>query len=315
MSQTVFYIWQSDSQNRTNRNFIEVALQRAIDGILEEELALEPVIDRDTAGLSGAPDVAQAILEKIDAATVVVADVSLINSGSASSPPDRLTPNPNVMFELGYAAAKLGWAYIVPVHNLATGQIEDLPFDIRQRRLVTYTADASTEDLPTGRKDLQRKLQAALTSCLQASARRAPRVALVYRSGRFGVRNSGTIRITVDRLVYRFPQTIHVNSGPPLLALPTIHLRDFGTVDGVQWWELVLERIPGQPGRTSLPDFVAAGETEIFEALPSFFGRDADPNAEVYIKLHFADGTVIEFRPTVGELVDPQGAYVVSPDR
>jgi hypothetical protein len=39
--QTVFYSWQSDLPNRTNRTFIQDALQKAIDGILETELEVD----------------------------------------------------------------------------------------------------------------------------------------------------------------------------------------------------------------------------------------------------------------------------------
>jgi hypothetical protein len=131
--QTVFYSWQRDLSNRTNRTFIQEALQKAIDGILETELEVDLILDRDTANTPGTPDIAQTILSKIDQAIAVVADVSIINSGSGERP----TPNPNVLFELGYDVRALSWDNILPVFNLATGRFEDLPFDLRSRRQIT----------------------------------------------------------------------------------------------------------------------------------------------------------------------------------
>lgn len=69
------------------------------------EVQVEPVIDRDTVGVSGSPDIGQTIFQKIDKAAVFVADVSIINAGSDE---DRQTPNPNVLIELGYAMRAIG---------------------------------------------------------------------------------------------------------------------------------------------------------------------------------------------------------------
>ncbi len=172
-TQTVFYSWQSDLPNRTNRTFIQDALQKAIDGILETELEVDVILDRDTANTPGAPDIAQTILSKIDQAIAVVADVSIINSGSG----ERLTPNPNVLFELGYAVRALSWDNVLPVFNLATGRIEDLPFDLRSRRPVTYTMTEEAGDKASELKKLARTLQEALILII-AGAAKNPRLSL-----------------------------------------------------------------------------------------------------------------------------------------
>lgn len=132
---TIFYSWQSDLPNSTNRGFIEDCLGRAIKEVkADEELELDPCLDRDTAGVPGSPDIANTIFEKIRRADIFVGDVSFINGEGAG----RRTPNPNVLVELGYAAGCLGWDRIVCVFNRATGEINDLPFDIRQRRVRGY---------------------------------------------------------------------------------------------------------------------------------------------------------------------------------
>ena len=107
----------SDLPNATNRGFIEKALTDAAKAIRSDDsIAVEPVIDRDTEGIPGAPDIASTIFEKIDAAKVFVCDVSIIGLSG-----DRTTPNPNVLLELGYAVRALGWRSIIMVLNAAYG--------------------------------------------------------------------------------------------------------------------------------------------------------------------------------------------------
>ncbi len=165
MRRIVFYSWQSDLPSRGNRGLIGDALERAIRAIANDEAAsLEPVLDRDTAGLGGTPDIAHSILAKISAADVFVADVSIVSEGTR-----RPSPNPNVLVELGYAAAELGWENIVLVQNTAFGGPELLPFDLRGRRVVTYALTA--EDAPAeARGLLQGRFEGALRETLSTGA-------------------------------------------------------------------------------------------------------------------------------------------------
>lgn len=134
--QTIFYSWQSDLPNSTNRGFIEDCLQRAIKDIrADEELKLDPCIDRDTSGVPGSPDIAATIFDKIKTADIFVGDVSFINQGAHGRP----TPNPNVLVELGYAAGRLGWDKIICVFNQAIGSVDNLPFDVRPRRVRAFS--------------------------------------------------------------------------------------------------------------------------------------------------------------------------------
>lgn len=133
--QVEFYSWQSWTDGGANRNFIEDCLERAIKEIRKDDsLRLDPVIDRDTQGVPGSADIANTIFGKIVEADVFVADVSFVNDLA----PGRRTPNPNVLVELGYALGKLGDGKVICVHNLVTGRVEDLPFDIRGRTVATY---------------------------------------------------------------------------------------------------------------------------------------------------------------------------------
>jgi len=144
---TVFYSWQSDLPNATNRGFIEDCLDRAIKELdRADQLKVDVRVDRDTKGARGAADIADEIYQKIDACNVFVADVSFINKGAKiGDTPDRPTPNPNVLLELGYAANNLTWNGVIPVLNLDSGRVEDLPFDLRKRRVVTYSLPAGAE--------------------------------------------------------------------------------------------------------------------------------------------------------------------------
>ena len=163
MRRIVFYSWQSDLPNATNRGFIQAALESAAETIAgDDTLAVEPVIDRDTEGVAGSPDIASTIFSKIDAADVVVADVSIVSELSAK----RHSPNPNVMIEVGYALKALNFERVILVFNSAFGKIDDLPFDLRMRRLVVYSAAPEEKDRSTTRKELAKKLEAALRSAL-----------------------------------------------------------------------------------------------------------------------------------------------------
>lgn len=161
MKRTIFYSWQSDLASRTNRNLIEDSLKRALRAIArDEDAGVEPVLDRDTANLIGTPDIAQSILAKIATADIFVADVSIVSGPQQGRP----TPNPNVLIELGYAVAELGWENVVLVMNSAYGGPEQLPFDLRGRRTVTYEMQGT--DAPAEARGL---LQGRLEACLRGS--------------------------------------------------------------------------------------------------------------------------------------------------
>lgn len=153
---TVFYSWQSDLPNAMNRGFIDAALTSAVKSIRKDDsIHIEPVVDRDTLGIPGAPDIAETILDKIEQSQVFVCDVSIINHNDQT----HATPNPNVLVELGYALKVLGTSRIIMVMNTAFGEPEMLPFDLRMKRVVTYCALEPTQDRAADRKILATKLE------------------------------------------------------------------------------------------------------------------------------------------------------------
>ncbi|MGY0782106.1 TIR domain-containing protein [Azospirillum argentinense] len=166
MRRSIFYSWQSDLPNATNRGFIEGALNRALKSIKKDDTVdIVPVLDRDTQGVPGSPSITDSILTKIVFSNVFVADVSIINKSQGGRP----TPNPNVLFEIGYAVAHLGWDRIILVQNTEFGTPEDLPFDLRGRRIVTYRLSEEQTDKAAQRGPLQVILEDALRSALEVS--------------------------------------------------------------------------------------------------------------------------------------------------
>lgn len=154
MAERIFYSWQSDLPNATNRGMIQGALEQVAKALrADESVQVEPVIDRDTADVPGSPDIAATIFEKIRVASVFVADVSIINGRPRKG--KRLTPNPNVLVELGFAVGVLGWDRVVLVANTAFGRVEHLPFDLRHRRVISYRSAASDGGRAEARKALE----------------------------------------------------------------------------------------------------------------------------------------------------------------
>ena len=70
MGKTVFYSWQKELPNRTNRTLIGDALEQAVKATDVESIA----VDRDTQGVPGAPDIRQTILRKIDECEAAIAE-------------------------------------------------------------------------------------------------------------------------------------------------------------------------------------------------------------------------------------------------
>ncbi|MDQ0177616.1 hypothetical protein [Bacillus chungangensis] len=136
MKNYVFYSWQSDLPNNTNRGFLEGCIEKALKELnMTDRYDIEFSIDKDTKDKNGTPHIAETIFSKIEKSKLFIADVSIINSDYKK----RKTPNPNVLIELGYAAKVLGWNKIICIFNTDYGSFDDLPFDIKFRRPLCYS--------------------------------------------------------------------------------------------------------------------------------------------------------------------------------
>lgn len=165
---SVFYSWQSNSEGKYNRYFIDECLQRAIKQLNRNDL-LNVVIDRDTKSVPGMPDIGHSVCEKIARAAVMVADLTIINPKRIRRHQEEPVSNPNVLFELGYGFGRLGGDVMIGVVNLADGTVEELPFDLRPKRVLTYFLDARSERRNV-REDLVRSLAEAIRLCLGDAA-------------------------------------------------------------------------------------------------------------------------------------------------
>jgi len=133
---TIFYSWQSDSSEETNKRAIRSTLRDSLNKI-EEELTINIILDEATRDTVGSIDIPSTIFDKILISDIFVCDVTTINSESKDS--KRKVPNPNVLIELGYAIAILGWERIIMVFNKIHGNFpSDLPFDIDRRKIIAY---------------------------------------------------------------------------------------------------------------------------------------------------------------------------------
>lgn len=165
----VFWSWQNDYSPKTCRHFIREALVEAI-AVAGQELGLEdserPEIDHDTKDAPGMAEITKTILEKISRSAVFVADLTPIGKTDDG----KALPNPNVLIELGWALNQPGPDRLIAVLNTASGwKPDDLPFDVRHRRTLTYelaeTADAKT------RKEAKKALVRDLTGALRTNLR------------------------------------------------------------------------------------------------------------------------------------------------
>jgi len=158
MQYKIFYSWQSDLPNNVNRHFINTAIKSAIKEFKKsDDYEIEPVLDRDTVGVTGTPDISKTIFDKIDKSDLFIADVSITERKE-----QRAFPNSNVLIEVGYAVKSLGWERIVLVFNTAYGEPEDLPFDLRSRRITSYCCSDSETEKAQPRKGLSKILIEAI---------------------------------------------------------------------------------------------------------------------------------------------------------
>lgn len=132
MQLDIFYSWQSDLPN--TKRFISTCLN----SIAKEQFGEHTIkISSDARNSNGSVNLADTLFKKIGQSTIFVADLTIINSDSNG----RKCCNPNVLIELGYAINILGIKNILLLFDTKYGNVEDLPFDIRQNRIIKFNSD------------------------------------------------------------------------------------------------------------------------------------------------------------------------------
>lgn len=180
MAITMFYAWQSDTNEKLNHYFIRDAAKAALKNVQQDleiveadrldygkdlgEIAIE--LDHDTKDVSGMIEIMKTIMEKIDACSIFLADLTFV--GRTESNPVRpeaeakFLPNPNVAFELGYAIHSLGPERIIPIMNKHYGPPEKQIFDLAHRRrpiIFDLPPNASKEDQKKEFEKLSKAIQ------------------------------------------------------------------------------------------------------------------------------------------------------------
>lgn len=157
---TIFYSWQCDSDKKFNRNFIENCLSNAINRI-NKVIDYTLILDKNTIGESGSPDIVNVILNKIDMAIGFVADITPIVCLK-----EKYLSNSNVMLELGYALSSLSDERVILICNTSKCRLNDLHFDLGLKRIVSYEYDEESD--ANKAKNQKEKLENTLYEAIQA---------------------------------------------------------------------------------------------------------------------------------------------------
>lgn len=160
---TIFYSWQSDLSRDTNQDAIRLSLLSAIP--LVEDTIDEIMLQHDeaTRNVSGSPDITKEIFRKISNSDIFICDLTPIAERGI-----KKLANPNVLIELGYAVAEIGWERIILLFNTFYGKIpDDLPFDVAKHRATPFKIIDKTDN--SGKNKLTKDLADAIRLTVEKS--------------------------------------------------------------------------------------------------------------------------------------------------
>lgn len=206
----VFYSWQSDLPDESNRNAIRRSIDRSINTV-SKTVGRKLKRDEATRDTSGSPNIALKVLEKIDHADIFVADVTPITARRSKVS----APNANVVFELGYAVGQLGWDRIILLFNRNFGQFpRDLPFDFVQNRASPFSIEAAGSS--SQEDELAELLRVAIAAVVKKNPKRPSELKGLAPERVRHDRDADNIRWlmsaihlpTVDELIQRLPGSI-----------------------------------------------------------------------------------------------------------
>lgn len=161
----IFYSWQSDSPNETNRIAIRSILHSLVGDFESPTLSIN--IDEATSNTTGSVNIPASIFEKISISDIFVCDVTTINTDCECV--KRKTANPNVLIELGFAISEIGWERIILLFNKEYGTFpDDLPFDIDRHRTIDFKISSIGDNNGKG------QLKATLFNAIDAIVKAKP---------------------------------------------------------------------------------------------------------------------------------------------
>lgn len=161
MPYKVFFSYQSD-HNEYCKQPIENALNKAISEIKEYKVVLDFGM-RDTAGN---PPLLEEMLNKAEDADIFIADLTSI----ASTDNRKVIPNPNVLLETGHSWKTHGHQGTIFVMNIAFGNPEDLPVDLKGlRHPITYNLNSGNNGNRNNEiKGLKNAFKKAITTAINS---------------------------------------------------------------------------------------------------------------------------------------------------
>jgi hypothetical protein len=180
----IFWAWQSDTPGNIGRFFVRDTFRAAIDQLKAEAEIVEPTeretrdameLDYDRKNVSGSPDLARTILEKIENATVFVADVTPVGIVLHGEPGDdkkaepKKVINSNVAIELGYSLRARTDRSLLMVMNAHYGTRADLPFDLIHKAgpfMFDLAPDADKKTIAAAGAKLKPQLVEAIRLCI-----------------------------------------------------------------------------------------------------------------------------------------------------
>jgi hypothetical protein len=175
MGHIVFFAWQLDTPSEQNKTFIWKALERATSSVEVSALAeASPRPESDTGGIAGSPNIIETIFRRIRNSAIFAADLNFTSKAESG----KLSPNPNALIELGYAARSIGWERTILIINEQYGTAKNLPFDILQHRWpIEYRVSEHTKVMGKKFEHLSDALMEALASCQNDILKRAEEMA------------------------------------------------------------------------------------------------------------------------------------------
>jgi len=143
---SLFYSWQLDENEYLNTESIRTSLNEAASILNSELQEAQIIIDEATRGQAGSPEIPSTIFSKILNSDIFVCDISTVSEYTTTDGRPKKTPNPNVLLELGFAIAVLGWERILMLFNKNIGDFESgFPFDLNKRKIISFKIEKDYE--------------------------------------------------------------------------------------------------------------------------------------------------------------------------
>ncbi|MDB5344799.1 MAG: hypothetical protein JWP89_3176 [Schlesneria sp.] len=165
---TVFYCWQSDTNQNHTRHLIREALDAAADRI-----STDPTIPFQVVILAGADNepglcnIPETILRRLREADAIVSDLTFVATTDRDNDPKHCS-NPNVLFELGYAFKAIGPERLICVMNEEYGAGSKQIFDLaHHRRPIGYRSPKESCSRAKTVDDLSKELEEALKTVIK----------------------------------------------------------------------------------------------------------------------------------------------------